>query len=269
MAKKKNQSNDNEKQVNGGRKNKDDGGCVTVVLKIDLHCKGCADKIVKAVRSLDGVESAKTGNIELKKITVIGKVDPVELRQKVEGMIKKKVDLVSPVNDGEKNNQLSGGGGGEQKKQRKQFPVTTTALKVPLHCQGCIDKIQKIVSKTEGFIDMSIDKSNDLVMVKGGIDVDALTEELKGKLKKKVDIVPAKKDGGGGGEKKEKGGGGDGERKENGGGGRGVDVHKMEHFFGQGQYTYPQYVNGPEYVFNYMHATQMFNDENPNACVVM
>lgn len=95
-----------------------------------------------------GVESAKTGNIELKKITVIGKVDPVELRQKVEGMIKKKVDLVSPVNDGEKNDQLSGGGG--QKKQQKQFPVTTTALKVPLHCQGCIDKIQKIVSKTEG-----------------------------------------------------------------------------------------------------------------------
>lgn len=288
MAKKKNQSNGNEKHVGNGRKNKEDDGRVTVVLKTDLHCEGCAGKVVKAVRSLKGVESAKTGDYELKKITVIGKVDPVELRQKVEEKIKKKVELISPVNDGEKSNQLGGGGGqGKQQKHQtaavqdennhKQFPVTTTALKVALHCQGCIEKIQKLVIKTEGFMDMSIDKSNDLVVVKGGIDVDALVDELKGKLKRKVEIVPAKKDGGGGGEKKENGGGekkengggGDGERRENGGGGRSVDLHNMGYFVGQGQYTYPQYVNRPEYAINYMHATQMFNDENPNACVVM
>lgn len=262
---KKNQSNNNEKQINGGRKNKENDGLVTVVLKVDLHCEGCAVKTIKSVRSLDGVESAKKEGNELKKITVIGKVDPVELRQKVEKKINQKVDLVSAVSDGGKQQTAAV----QDENKPKKFPVTTTKLKIPLHCQGCIEKIYKIVSKTEGFMDMSIDKSNDLVIVKGGIDVEALTEEIKGKLKKKVDIVPAKKDGG---EKKGKGGGGDGESKENGGEDRNVEVHRMEYFVGQGQYMYPQYpqyVNGPEYVFNCMHATQMFNDENPNACVVL
>lgn len=31
-----------------------------------------------------------------------------------------------------------------------QAPVTTAVLKVGLHCQGCIEKILKTVSKTKG-----------------------------------------------------------------------------------------------------------------------
>lgn len=31
-----------------------------------------------------------------------------------------------------------------------QAPVTTAVLKLGLHCQGCIEKIHKIVSKTKG-----------------------------------------------------------------------------------------------------------------------
>lgn len=39
----------------------------------------------------------KAGDYESNKVTVIGKVDPNELRQAVEGKIKKKVELISPV----------------------------------------------------------------------------------------------------------------------------------------------------------------------------
>lgn len=126
-----------------------------------------------------------------------------------------------------------------------------------------------------GFMEMSTDKNNDLVSVKGEIDVNKLTTTLKDKLKKKVEIIQAKDISGG---KKGKGGGGDRDgnedRKKSSGGGQKVEGNKMEHLFYQGQYTYPQYMypqyaNRPDYTYNYLPAPQMFNDENPNACLVM
>lgn len=183
VLQKKNQSNDNAKA-----KNKESSGSVKVVMKIDLHCDGCAAKFVKAILSISGnsfyfyffklkesythytpriythllptgdehttycqsvgvnpfysfaivfhfnfmlvnvtiknifffgshlgVESVKRlENDDLKKITVIGKVDPDELRQKVEKKINRKVELISPVTKNQKD------GDGEQKKQQNQ-----------------------------------------------------------------------------------------------------------------------------------------------------
>ena len=77
-----------------------------------------------------GVVSAKTGDYESKKITVIGKVDPVELRQKVEEKIKRKVDLISPENGREKHNQLSGGGEQMNKQQKQQTAAVQDKNKV-------------------------------------------------------------------------------------------------------------------------------------------
>nr|GFB14347.1 hypothetical protein [Tanacetum cinerariifolium] len=118
MAKKKNQSNDNEKQ--------NDGGNVTVVLKIDLHCEGCQRKVVKAIRSLNGVKTA------------------------VEEKIKKKVELISPVTKKKDDNV-------DTKKQQtvvvkddskpKKFPVTTTEIS--------IDKSKSLVT-VKGGMDMKL-----------------------------------------------------------------------------------------------------------------
>lgn len=65
---------------------------------------------------------------------------------------------------------------------------------------------------------MIVDSKNDLVTVKGTMSVKELVPYLKEKLKRSVEIVPAKKDGGGdkkdgGGDKKEGGGGGDDKKK--------------------------------------------------------
>ncbi|XP_076919973.1 heavy metal-associated isoprenylated plant protein 3-like [Bidens hawaiensis] len=261
-----------KKKINGDQKTGANDGTVTAILKIDMHCEGCAGKIVKSVNSLNGVESVKSRNNNMNEIIVIGKFDPVELCESVKGKFKRKVELISPVTKAKNG---GGGGDGEQKKQQKRLTVTTTVLKVPLHCRGCIEKIEKLVRKTEGFVEMSIDKSNDLVTVKGAMDMNALALAIKDKLKKDVEIVQAK--GGGVGGKKGKSGGSsgggnkEGKGKESGGVGPAFSGYnqRMEYFPSQGQYMYPQYVNRPEYTFNYMNATQMFNDENANACVVM
>lgn len=47
------------------------------------------------------------------KVTVVGNVDPIKLREKIEEKTKKKVELISPSPKKDKN---GGGGGGEEKK---------------------------------------------------------------------------------------------------------------------------------------------------------
>nr|GMD20369.1 heavy metal-associated isoprenylated plant protein 3-like [Ipomoea batatas] len=185
------------------------------------------------------------------------------------------------------------GESGEQKKAGggKKPAVTTAVLKMNLHCEGCIQKIYKIVSKTKGYHEMKLDRQKEVVTVTGAMDMKALAENLKKHLKRDVEIVPPKKEGGGGGEKKEKGAGGGNEKgndkgkgggKKEGGGGGGGDgeknkeeaANKMQVQLGypyQGPYPYmygPGYVQDQMY-YNYPHAPQMFSDENPNACSVM
>ncbi|XVF20296.1 hypothetical protein REPUB_Repub11eG0185800 [Reevesia pubescens] len=244
-----------------GNKKGGDGEKVTlaVVLKVDCLCEGCATKILKNIREFEGVETVKTESSS-NKVTVTGAVDPTAIKEKLVKKTKKKVDLVSPQPkkddakeekkpDKDKNQDSENN---KQEKKPKEVPVTTADLKVQLkcQCQGCIVKIRKIVDETKGVHEFKVDKQKELVTVKGTMDVKALAEALKDKLKKDVEIVPPKKEkddnkeggdnggggGGGGGGKKKKnkggnGGGGDGGHEANaggdGGGGK-IEGNKME-----------------------------------------
>lgn len=247
----------------GGQK---DDGPSTVVLKIDLHCDGCAKKVKKSIRHFEGVESVKADSAS-NKLTVTGKVDPTRLKERLEYKTKKKVEIISPQPKKE-----GGGGGGDKKsdeksekkpddkkaddKKTKEPQASTVVLKIPLHCDGCMHKIKRIISKIDGVELVVPDAQKDLVTVKGTMNVKELTPHLKQKLKRSVDIVPPKKDDNKGGEKKqdkggdkkEKEGGGDkneggSEKKKDGdskaadGSKSVVEVNKYEHY-GYNPYTY-------------------------------
>ncbi|CAN7114671.1 unnamed protein product [Brassica rapa subsp. narinosa] len=234
--------------------NKRDGGgekktaSITVVLKVDMHCDGCASKLVKSVRAFQGVETVKAES-ETGKVTVTGDVDPAKLREQLEGKIKKKVELVSPQPNKEKekdnNNKDSKDKNKENKseeKKPKEAPVTTAVLKVDFHRERCIEKIQKTVSKTKGVSGFSIDHEKQLVTVKGTMDVKKLVRSLTEKLKRNVEIVATAKNG----NAKEK------------------------------QYVAAQPAHGSAYfpgedgdTIEYLAAPQIFSDDNPNACVVI
>ncbi|TXG73794.1 hypothetical protein EZV62_002373 [Acer yangbiense] len=296
-----NEGDQKEKKDGGENKKEAEKGPLTVVLKVDMHCEGCASKIVRCVRAFDGVESVNT-EIATNKLTVVGSaLDPSKIRDKLQSKTKKRVDLISPQPKKDKENDPKPDNKPKSdEKKPKEPPVTTAVLKVVLHCQGCIEKIHKLVSKFKGVKDMSVDKQKDLITVKGTMDVKALTECLKDRLKKPVEIVPPKKEkdekesngggggdnNGGGGKKKNKGGGGGGNGgdgdggqmvEEGGGGGGGgvkVEGNRMEYMvppgFGYGYgYQFPVYDYG--YPAGQMHAPapQMFSDENPNACSIM
>ncbi|XP_021627650.1 heavy metal-associated isoprenylated plant protein 3 isoform X2 [Manihot esculenta] len=273
MGKKKNKNNHEDQDHNHEgeeeviqKKEAGDGGAKkdggknppTTVFKVEMHCEGCASKIIKMARRLEGVESVKA-DTTASKLTVIGKVDPSQIREILHQKTKKKVDIISPQpkkeDSNNKNNRDDNKKSSEKKpdaenkkpdadnKKPKEAPVTAAVIKVAFHCLGCIEKIHKIVIKTKGVQEMTLDKQKETVTVKGTMDVKALTEDLKKRLKRPVEIVPPKKekDAGGGGDKdgKNAGGGNSGQKKnkggdiqDNAGGGNAtakMEVSKMEY----------------------------------------
>ncbi|KAL2533641.1 Heavy metal transport/detoxification superfamily protein [Abeliophyllum distichum] len=297
MGEKIEKKNDGKKKAADGGGGKKDDGSTAVVLKLDLHCEGCAKKVKRSVRHFEGVENVKV-DWESGKLTVTGKVDPSWLRERVEYKTKKKVALVSPQ-------PKKDGGGGEKKseeksekkaeekktedKKPKEAALSTVVMKIKLHCEGCAHKIKRTISKNiDGVHSVSTDLQKDLLKVAGD----------KGK-----DSGGDKKEKEGGGEKKDGAkaatGGGEGSKSE----GNKVEINKME-FHGlnpQTHYAVPmynqsyahqgygvpmyhpqqdygntghvtQYAPGlpPPLPPTYLHETdQMFSDENPNACFIM
>ncbi|KAM0863032.1 hypothetical protein ACQ4PT_044864 [Festuca glaucescens] len=85
---------------------------VTAVLKVDMHCDGCAHRIRASVRRYAGVEGVAM-EVEKGSMTVVGRFDAKKLRDRVAHKTRKKVDLV-----GNNNSNKGGGdkgGGGDQK----------------------------------------------------------------------------------------------------------------------------------------------------------
>ncbi|CAN4117110.1 unnamed protein product [Withania somnifera] len=176
-------------------------GPAAIVLKLDLHCEGCAKKVKRSIRHFEDEE-----------------------------------DGGAPLSSAQKGcRRWRRGGGGDKKsdekkveekktedKKPKEPQASTVVLKIRLHCDGCAHKIKRIIKKIDGVEEVNVDLEKDLVTVKGTMDLKDLIPYLKDKLKRNVEVVPPKKDGGS--EKKEKeagGSGGDGEKKEKEGGGSG------------------------------------------------
>ncbi|MCD9645550.1 hypothetical protein HAX54_034548 [Datura stramonium] len=188
------------KPTGGGKK---DDGIATILLKLDLHCEGCAKKVKRSVRQFEGVEDVKS-DYSTGKLTVKGNVDPLWLRETVEIKTKKKVALLSAQHkfDGDSVEKKS-----DEKIEKKAEENTAEDKKpkktqfnrevIRVHCDGSAQKVKRFIIK------------------------ELLTPYLKDKLKRNVHVVPPKKhDGSGGrGNNKEKdgssgGGGGGGSSKD-------------------------------------------------------
>ncbi|KAF2312151.1 hypothetical protein GH714_028296 [Hevea brasiliensis] len=82
-------------EATGAGGDKKDDAKVVSVYKMDMHCEGCAKKIKRAVKHLEGVEEVKT-DCEGNKLTVTGNVDPAKVKASWRRKTKKKVEIVSP-----------------------------------------------------------------------------------------------------------------------------------------------------------------------------
>ncbi|KAL6911254.1 hypothetical protein ACP4OV_000059 [Aristida adscensionis] len=303
-----------DKEADGKDKGKEDKGkgkeekakkapppVVTAVLKVDMHCDGCAKRIRASVRHYPGVEGVGM-EVEKGTMTVVGRFDAKKLRDRVATKTKKKVDLLpnnssnaagnknsnkergdgkpgkehvqhygqedkGKIDDhheedkGSKDDKPGGGGGGGKGKGGKDskkpvVPVVgTVVLKIGsfgLHCDGCMNRIRSKLFKIKGVEQVGMDMAKNQVTVTGTMDAKALPEKLRKKVRRPVDVVPAKDKEDGKDKEKE---GGKEKEKEAATKALTAEMEAWKAAF------YDQHA--------LIHTQFMLSDENPNACSLM
>nr|CAB3448350.1 unnamed protein product [Digitaria exilis] len=214
---------------------------VTAVLKVDMHCDGCAKRIRASGVAME---------VDKGTMTVVGRFDAKKLRDRVAKKTRKKVDLVANNNAGNKqggggggnNNNKGGGGGGNQHKQGAGEADGKPEKEHDHGGQGDKGTNKDDHQEDKGSKDnkgggggdggakgkgggkdnkkpavvcveqVKMDMAKNQVTVTGTMDAKALPEKLRKKLRRPVEVVTAK-DG------KDK----DGKQQEGGGGGKDKD----------------------------------------------
>ncbi|KAF2947660.1 heavy metal-associated isoprenylated plant protein 3 [Oryza sativa Japonica Group] len=131
---------------------------------------------------------------------------------------------------------------------------------VGLHCDGCMNRIRTKLFHIQGVEQVAMEMAKNQVTVTGTMDIKALPEKLRKKLRRPVDVVPPgkQKDKDGGKDKdKEKQDGG----KDGGGGGKDAAAKALT--------AEKEAWKAAFYDQQALLATEfMLSDENPNACSI-
>ncbi|KAL1541802.1 heavy metal-associated isoprenylated plant protein 7-like [Salvia divinorum] len=251
-----------------------------IVLKVFMHCEGCARKVRRCLKGFEGVENVIT-DCKASKVVVKGeRADPVKVFKRVQRKSHRQVELISPIpkppappEEPQKPPEK------EEVKavEKKEEPsVITVVLGVYMHCDACAQEIRKRILRMKGIESAEANLTNSQVTVKGVMEPKSLAdyvykktgkhaaivkvdpekeEEEKPKEEKKSDAKKPEEDG------KESKSGEAAEEEE-----LKMELRKNEMYYSYPQQFYQQH----KYVQEQMSAqTHMFSDENPNACAVM
>ncbi|KAJ6676458.1 HEAVY METAL-ASSOCIATED ISOPRENYLATED PLANT PROTEIN 7 [Salix viminalis] len=276
-----------------------------IVLKVYMHCEGCARKIHRCLRGFEGVEDVTT-DCKASKVVVKGeKADPLKVLERVQRKSHKQVVLISPIpkppSEEEKKAEEKEKPKVEQKKEEPPV-IRVVVLRVSMHCEACAMEIKKRILRMKGVESAEPDLKSSEVTVKGVFEPENLVDYVHKRTGKHAVIVkqePEKKEEekgkeskeekkGGGGDKQNKGGDGgageQGENKDKKEGGGGDNEAKAEAKAAAAEETTDEttvvelrkmdfYNYYPptryEYDAEYAPPPQIFSDENPNACSVM
>nr|GEY37202.1 heavy metal-associated isoprenylated plant protein 7-like [Tanacetum cinerariifolium] len=264
-----------------------------VVLRVFMHCEGCARKVRRCLRGFDGVEDVVT-DCKTHKVVVKGeKADPMKVLERVQKKSHRKVELLSPVPkppEEEPNKPEQEEPPKPEEKKDEPPVVVTVVLKVHMHCEACAQEIRKRILKMKGVESAIPDLKSSQVTVKGTYATTDLLDYVHKRTGKTAMIVkqdPEPKtedDNSAKDEKKD----GDGEKKEEKKADEGekpadtmakpddamesavLGMRKNEYYYYQPsnfQLYPPRYA--AESAYGYSPAPEMFSDENPNACSVM
>ncbi|MFS7940178.1 putative heavy metal-associated domain, HMA, heavy metal-associated domain superfamily [Helianthus anomalus] len=263
-----------------------------VVLKVFMHCEGCARKVRRCLKGFEGVEDVLT-DCKTHKVVVKGeKADPMKVLDRVQKKSNRKVELLSPVpkppaEEPKKPEKEEEPPKPEEKKDEPP-PVVTVVLKVHMHCEACAQEIRKRILRMKGVESAVPDLKTSQVTVKGIFPAAELVDYVTKRTGKRAVIVPQdpvkpeedkkeEKKADDGSDKKEE------KKAEDGAAAASaaapspddpvaalLDMRKNEYFNYQpvNYHLYPSRY-AAEAAYAYPPAPQMFSDENPNACNVM
>ncbi|XP_016495645.1 heavy metal-associated isoprenylated plant protein 7-like [Nicotiana tabacum] len=269
-----------------------------IVLRVFMHCEGCARKVRKSLKGFQGVEDVIT-DCKTHKVVVKGeKADPLKVLEKVQKKSHRQVELLSPIPkpppaEEPKKPEEKELAKPQEKKEEPQ--VIAVVLKVHMHCEACAQEIKRRIQKMKGVENAEPDLKKSQVTVKGVFEASKLVDYVSKRSGKRAVIVkvePEQKE-----EEKPKEEAKEEkksekeakkveeeeskEKKEEGGEAAAkeetveevnpkVEVKKNEFYY----YHHPQnFQVHPQRFAHEMYACppppQIFSDENPNACSVM
>ncbi|KAG6628431.1 heavy metal-associated isoprenylated plant protein 4 [Carya illinoinensis] len=245
---------------------------INAVYRVNLHCQQCARDIKNPLMRTQGVH-AVGADFEKGELKVKGAIDPVKMQKRIEKLSKKKVVLISPIVKAKESVTIE-----KKVKETKEPIVSTTSVKVHMHCDKCGQDLKKKLLMHKGIHSVKTDMKAQTLTVGGTIEPDKLLSYLKKKVNKHAEIISSKqaekKE-----EKKEKDDqkvegkpkekptekAGDGKPSSTTESTKIIEVHKED--------TKVVEVKAKEadtpYFIHYVYAPQLFSDENPNACSVM
>ncbi|KAL6497281.1 hypothetical protein OROGR_029210 [Orobanche gracilis] len=152
-----------------------------IVLRVFMHCEGCARKVRRCLKGFEGVEDV-IADCRTSKVVVKGeRADPVKVLERVQRKSHRKVELISPIPKSPSSTQEKPQVVQEQemvkpdeKKEDKGFqnigtevpmnlwscavmcwflrqpPIITVVLGVYMHCDACAQEIKRRIQRMKG-----------------------------------------------------------------------------------------------------------------------
>ncbi|KAJ7555985.1 hypothetical protein O6H91_05G064300 [Diphasiastrum complanatum] len=159
----------------------------TIVLKVGMHCEGCARKVKKALSGLSGLEELKV-DYGGQKVTVKGALDEKKVLQTL-SKIGKPGEVLQVIVEPKKQNE-------EKKEAPKETApppqAQTVVLKAMLHCEGCGRKVKDAIKKVPGVQEVNVNFKEQKVIVKGFVDANKVLQRAL-KTGKHVVLCPPEK----------------------------------------------------------------------------
>ncbi|XP_050874794.1 heavy metal-associated isoprenylated plant protein 7 isoform X2 [Lathyrus oleraceus] len=166
-----------------------------ILLKVFMHCEGCARKVRRCLKNFPGVEGVTT-NCKTHEVVVKGeKADPAKVVERIQTKSRRKVELVSPLpNPPEEEKVVEEEEKPEPEEEKKEVPqIVTVVLKVHMHCEGCAEEIKKRILKMKGVESVETDLKKSEVTVKGVYDPTMLVKFVYKRFGKQAVIVNEEK----------------------------------------------------------------------------
>ncbi|KAJ7555050.1 hypothetical protein O6H91_05G020000 [Diphasiastrum complanatum] len=120
----------------------------TIVMKVGMHCDGCARKVRKILTHMAGVEELKV-DYPGQRVTVKGTIDPKKVVHKV-SKAGKAVEILEIIAEPPKPAEDAGA---EPPKEAPPPEVKTIILRVMMHCEGCARKVKDVLRKIPDHIE--------------------------------------------------------------------------------------------------------------------
>ncbi|CAN4099167.1 unnamed protein product [Withania somnifera] len=164
-----------------------------IVLRVFMHCEGCARKVRKCLKGFQGVEDVLT-DCKTHKVVVKGeKADPLKVLERIQKKSHRQVELLSPIPklapaEEPKKPEEKEAVKPQEKKEEPQV-VITVVLKVHMHCEACAQEIKKRIQRMKGVENVEPDLKNSQVTVKGVFEATKLVDYATKRTGKRAVIV--------------------------------------------------------------------------------